>query len=414
MMRGTHLRWLALVALFAVLGIGQALGLTTTLASAASPSPAPSSSPGQVVLRLGWLEEPENLNPFAGYALPDYEIWSLNYSYLFGCGSRNQPTLDLATALPTVQNGGVSADGKVWTIHIRSGVKFQDGTPLTAEDVAFTYNYVIKNSVTRFLSLLPGIRGAKALSPTTVQLTFSHAVPTGYVEARTLPILPANIWKQASPKTATTAFGSKPPIVGSGPFEVTAWKKGSYIEMTRNPYYWDPKPTVDKIYFTTYQNATSMVADLKMGQLDGAYDIPVAEFKQLSTSPGIRTAAYDYYAWSYLEFNCGASSSSTGNPVLRDPAFRHAINYALDKQRLAAIDYNGFATPATTIITPDTWSNPDFHWQPSADQAYTYDPAKASQLLTAAGYPLRNGVRVNRQGQPIARPAHGQDDHRLA
>ena len=90
-----------------------------------------------------------------------------------------------------------------------------------------------------------------------------------------------------------------------------------------------------------------------------------------------------------------------GNPVLRDPKFRQALNYAIDRQRLCDLAYDGLAQPGTTILLPHTWSNPDYHWQPPADQAYTFDLAKAGQLLTAAGYPLKNGLRLNKQGKPI-------------
>jgi len=95
---------------------------------------------------LGWTQEPDK--PQCVYRLPGHELRSLGDQTtrkLFGSGDRNQPTLDLASEFPTQQNGGISPDGKVWTIHMRSGVKFQDGTPLTASDVAFTYNYIIKN-----------------------------------------------------------------------------------------------------------------------------------------------------------------------------------------------------------------------------------------------------------------------------
>ncbi len=87
--------------------------------------------------------------------------------------------------------------------------------------------------------------------------------------------------------------------------------------------------------------------------------------------------------------------------MLRDWRFRNALNYAVDRQRLCAIAYDGLAQPGSTILPPGTWVNPDYHWQPPAGQAYTFDLAKAGQLLTAAGYPLKNGVRVNKQGKPI-------------
>ncbi len=120
----------ALLIVVVVLAAGIIWGVGGALA--ASPAASPSSAPGQVVLHLGWTSEPDNLNVFVGYMSECWEIWALNYDYLFGSGQHNQPALDLASQFPTQQNGGISADGKVWTIHIRSGVKFQDGVPLTA------------------------------------------------------------------------------------------------------------------------------------------------------------------------------------------------------------------------------------------------------------------------------------------
>ena len=178
--------------------------------------------------------------------------------------------------------------------------------------------------------------------------------------------------------------------------------KGSYIEMVRNPYYWGKKPTIDTIYFEAYQNADTMVADLRAGRVDGIWgDIPEAEFTMLKSVLGVKAVAFPYYSWDYLEFNCYDKPSSMGNPVLRDYKFRQALNYALDRQRLCNLAYGGLAQPGTTIINPNTWSNPDYHWQPPASQAYSFDLAKAGEMLTAAGYPLKNGVRLDRQGKPI-------------
>ena len=87
--------WWPLLILALVLVGGIIWGLGSALA--ASPAASPSSSAGQVVLKLGWTQEPDNLNVFIGYAETGYEIWALNYDYLFGCGDHNQPTLDLAS-----------------------------------------------------------------------------------------------------------------------------------------------------------------------------------------------------------------------------------------------------------------------------------------------------------------------------
>ncbi len=394
--RSRHCWWpLAVLAL--VLMAGMAWGPAG--ARAASPSASP--SPGGVILRLGWTQEPDNLNVFVGYNATCWEIWALNYDYLFGSGQHNQPTLDLANVFPTQANGGISANGKVWTIHIRSGVKFQDGTPLTAADVAFTYNYVIKNNVSQYTTYIAGIEKATELNPTTVQLTCAHSMALGFMETQSVPILPQHIWEHVPAAAATNTYGNKAPLIGSGPFQVVRYVKGSYIEMDRNPNYWGPKPTIDKIFFETYQDAETMVTDFDAGRLDGMWGIPVAQFQKLGSGSGAKAIAYPYYALDDLEFNCSTSKYSTGNPVLRDWKFRQALNYAIDRQRLCAIAEDGLAQPGTTILLPGTWVNPDYHWQPAAGQAYTFDLAKAGQLLTAAGYPLKNGVRVNKQGKPI-------------
>ena len=193
------------------------LAAALALAAAALASePSPSASADQVVLKIGWTVEPDTLNPFIGWQNQDYEIWSINYSFLFGFGISDKPTLDLAAEYPTKENGGLSADGKVWTIKIRPGLKWSDGEPLTADDVAFTYNYIVKNEMFNMALATRGILGAKALDPTTVQITCSR--PKADMMKIFIPILPEHVWSKVTPKAAETSFTNPVPIVGSGPF----------------------------------------------------------------------------------------------------------------------------------------------------------------------------------------------------
>ncbi len=124
-----------------------------------------------------------------------------------------------------------------------------------------------------------------------------------------------------------------------------AFVKGSYVEMVRNPYWYGKKPAIDQIYFELYQDADTMVSDLKTGSIDAAWGVPEAEFRALESAPGFKAVAYHYYDWDYLEFNCYDKSSSLGNPVLRDWRFRNALNYAINRQQLCAVAYSGLATP---------------------------------------------------------------------
>ena len=150
----------AVVAALALLALGLAAGVGEALAGS---SPAPSSSPGALTLRLGWTTEPDNLNPFIGYLAADYEIYYLNYDMLV---DYDAATLQLRPDLAV--SWSHSADGLTWTFHIRKGVTWQDGVPLTARDVAFSFDYVVKNQLSNYLNYATSIKSAVATDDTTV------------------------------------------------------------------------------------------------------------------------------------------------------------------------------------------------------------------------------------------------------
>jgi peptide/nickel transport system substrate-binding protein len=382
---------LTVVMLAAVL----ACGVTAAFADS-SPSP---SSGTPITLRIGWTTEPDNLNPFIGWANSTYEIWAINYSQLFGYGLEiGERTLDLAREWPTQENGGISPDGKVWTINLRTGVKWSDGQAFSADDVAFTINYIVKNQMLNMAVSTLYIESAKALAPDVVQITCSQ--PKADMLNCFLPILPKHVWENVDPEDAQTGYVNKPPIVGTGPFITTEFKKGTDLIMERNPYYYGKKPTLDRLVFLMYQNADTMTADLKSGTIDAAWGIPPAQFDSLSSVPSLKPVAYSFLSWDYLSLNC-YTGKSLGNPVLKDWRFRHALNYAVDRQQLCTTAYGGKATPGTTILPPDQWKDPDYHWQPAADQLYTFDLDEANQLLDEAGYKRgADGIRQY-QGKPI-------------
>ena len=406
MIHRKQLKWsllvsLALMTVMSVVG----LALVRGSAQAASPSPAPSSS--AVVLKIGSTDTPDSFSVFTSLEPVSWEIMNLTYDFLFGIGSDMKPTLDLATEFPTVANGGISQDGKVITIHIRSGVKWSDGQPLTADDVAWNFNFNIENKTKIYYGQMSNILRAEVVDQTTVRLICS--APQADLEDSYIQILPKHIWSKIPAQEVVSSYTNPPPTVGSGPFMVADWKKSTYVHLVRNPYYWGTKPTLTDIYFETYQNVDSMTADLKSGNIDAAQFIPAAQFAALKNNPDIQAVSYNLLNWDYLSLNC-YTGKSTGNPVLRDPAFRQALNYAVDRQQLCNIAYGGLATPGTTILPPNTWTDPDYHWQPPAGELYTFDLAKANQLLDAAGYKRgADGIRQF-QGKPISLRLWGSTD----
>ena len=381
----------------AVLLAGLAAGLVTAAAGeTASPSPAT-----EVTLRVGWVNEPDNLNPFIGYSTSSYLIYHLNYDQLTGYTAADvTPAPDLAESWTT------SADGLEWTFKLRQGVTWQDGEPFTSADVVFTYDYIIDNELAAYTSYTSGITEVDAIDDFTVKFTTDE--PKANMLGMVVPIVPEHIWSKVSPKQAETAFQNRPPIVGTGPFQVAEFKKGDFVRLTANEQYWRGAPKVDEVIFQFYTNADAMVQDLRSGAIDACWGIPEAQFKPLSTEPGLKAIDYVVKGFDELGYNC-YTGPSLGDPVLKDPKFRQALNYAIDVPKLVSIAYNGYATAGSTIMVQGFYRDPDWHWQPPAADAYTYDPAKATELLAAAGYrtmPVPGGTPpvelLDKQGEPIS------------
>jgi peptide/nickel transport system substrate-binding protein len=388
---------LAAIVVVAVLAAGLVWGLAGALASSDSPSPAA----GKTILRLGWTNDPDNLNPFIGYESSSYEIWAINYELLVGFRAKdfaNAPGVGLATDWQT------SDDGKVWTFTITDKSRWQDGEPLTAKDVAFTYNYVIDNDLGMFIDYMKFIDHVDA--PDATHVVFTCTRPKANMLGLWIPILPEHIWSKVSPKEVENKFKNPPPIVGSGPFQTVEWKKGEYVRLVANKDYWRGAPKVDEVIFQTYQNQDTMAQDLKTGAIQTGWNVPSAQLSTLDNEPDLEAIRAVTIGFDQLGFNCADKKKfpkSTGHPVLQDPAFRSALQWAVDKDKIVAIGYSGNAAPADTIVTRDFYTaEADFHWTPPAEQAYTFDLDKARQALDAAGYPDGDGDGIREyKGKPI-------------
>ena len=369
----------------------------------ASPTPAAdaSASPGSsapLIYRIGLQSDVDNMNPFSTYNRIPWECFRVGYNFLTWYDADYKPTPDLADPVPTVDNGGVTQGGRVWTFHIRPNVKWSDGVPLTANDVAYTYNRILRQDLSMYSSYFTGVTKVEAPDASTVVITSSK--PNAVMTALYVPILPEHVWSKV-PDSKVESYPNVP-MVSSGPFQVTEVKNGKYVKTVRNPYYKDGfgvEPTVDEILYEMYQTQDSLVADYKAGNLDAAIELDPGFFQALKGVPGSTSVAAPSIGFHELGFNCYKSPKSKGNPLLRDVRIRQAINWAMDKEAIASVSMSGLAQVGTSLLSPvDT----QFHWNVPADQQYTFDQAKAQQILDDAGYKMGpDGVRVAPNGKPL-------------
>jgi peptide/nickel transport system substrate-binding protein len=284
------------------------------------------------------------------------------------------------------------AGNKSLTFTIRQGVKWSDGTPMTAADVAYTFNLIKKYpglDLTGVWSVLSSVTA----TGNTVTMDFSTvAVPYFYYIADQTPIVPEHIWSKLS--NPTTNAITDP--VGTGPFLMSKCSP-SNITYTANPNYWQPGlPKIKKIEYPAYTSNTTANNDLANGTAQwGAQYIPAIDTFYKSKSPN-----YNY--WFPPTVNVSLVPNLT-NPLLSNVKVREAMSYAIDRAKVSTIGESGYEPPAnqTGIVTPTFASSQDS----SAVSAWGngYDPAKATSLLQSAGFHKgSDGIMVNSAGQKLA------------
>jgi peptide/nickel transport system substrate-binding protein len=378
---------LATVCLAAALGASAALGQDETTAPAAGE---------KVVLKIGWVNEVDNLNPFIGWTDVVYEIWINEYLLMVGF---DWDTMKPGPTSGIAKSWEVSDDGLVWTFHMNEGITWHDGEPCTSRDPVFTYNFIIENEISAYINFLAGVERAEVVDELTYRVICSQ--PVASMLTLWIPCLPEHIWGKLSAKEASLTFQNDPPHIGNGPYQVVEWKRNDYLRMAANKDFYLGAPTNDEIMFVVYQNGDTMVEDFLAGKLDAIYLFPPAQFDELKATEGIEAIEYPWYNWDYVGFNCYEGESG-GHPALRDPQFRSALEYAVDREKMLETAYSGHGWVGYTFLPPESWKDPDFAWAPDASQARNYDPDMAKQILDDAGYPDTDGDGVREyKGKPI-------------
>ena len=380
-----------------------ALVLSTTVPTAATTTAA-----GNLVLRVGTDQKLQVLNPFESVTVADFEVFTLNYDLLVNFGPSIEPVPGFA------ESWTQSTDGKQWTFKIRPGMKWSDGQPATSEDARWTYQTILDGVASKrgylgegYLEAYltdAGLNKVEAPDPQTLVLTtdFANAV----ILQAYVPILPKHIWSkhtlaQIGTPEAAGFFKNEPPVVGTGPYQAVEWQPGQFIRFTRNPNYWGTqKGAEDEVILTQFSAPDTMVQALKTGELDYVRHVLPDQFNALKTDPNIKTVAGVANGYSELSFNTGGKKKGYGGSTsaLSDPAFRDALGYAIDHQKLVDSTLGGYGTVGTTIIPPY-----QARWHVEPDRPRRFDIAEAKRRLDAAGYKLdANNKLLDKDGKVIS------------
>lgn len=267
-------------------------------------------------------------------------------------------------------------DDRTWRFTLREGVKFHDGSALTADDVVYTFTRLLdpkKNFKNR--SNVDVIEKAVKVDDHTVDIVTK--APYGPLLARLLeaPIVP----KAYIEKVGDEEFARKP--IGSGPYKFVRWARDSEYVMEKFDDYWGPKPKNDQVVFKTIAEASARVAALKTGAADIIVNVPPELIPQVDNQPDTKLAPIHGVRTIFVGMN-------TFVKPLNDPKVRQALNYAIDRKALIKGVLGGRARLTGVAFGPQIHG-----WDDSIrDSAYEYDPAKAKRLLAEAGYP--NGLTL--------------------
>jgi peptide/nickel transport system substrate-binding protein len=374
-----------------------AAGLWAVSAPAlAAPSEGAAPAVKTTTFVVGNTEAVDTLNPYVGVTSTDYEAYGLIYDNLsdYSQNSPYGPAPRLAASM------SVSKDQLTWTYHIRHGVRWSDGVPMTAADVVYTFwrdtqpnTYAAEyNSGANYVGNIIH-NSIRAPDPYTAVMKVTKPTP-GMAEL-IIPILPEHVWKHISEKQVTSFTNPNP--VGTGLFRVTSFVPSQSLTMTANPHYWGGRAGISKVIFQLFNNPSAEAFALQNGTIDFAENLTYPLFNSLQGRPGITLNNAQSSNWDELAFNTGAATITgkpigDGNPVLKDLNVRHAISYALDLPVLVRKVFLGDASPGTSVIPP---MYPFFHFNPPPSSRYHYDPALAGRILAADGWqPGPGGIRV--------------------
>jgi peptide/nickel transport system substrate-binding protein len=384
---------------------------TTTPAAGATASTAaagPTKRGGGGALKLLWWQAPTILNAHLASGQKDTDASRPVYEPLATIDLDGKFVPILATEIPSKENGGLTADGTGVTWKLKSGVKWSDGTPFTAKDVVFTWQYVTdKDTAATTIGVYKSIKNVEAVDDTTVKITFS-APTAGWFEPfvnQNGLIMPTHIFTAGKGAPAKNFPANLAPI-GTGPYKVTNFAPGDSVQYAINENYREAnKPFFDTVQLKGGGDAPSAArAVLQTGDYDYAWNLQVEDtiLKQLETGGKGTVETYLQSNTERLLINFTdpnketdgeRSSLKNPHPFQTDKAVRNAYALGCDKKTIVDTLYGRAGGIGDNLL----YNPPQFK---SPNNTSVFDLAKANALLDGAGY-AKSGQYRAKNGVPM-------------
>ncbi|MEO8091110.1 MAG: ABC transporter substrate-binding protein [bacterium] len=329
------------------------------------------------VLRIGWAQDPQTLNPFVALDEEDFNVWSMNWDLLV-----NFSTEDLSPAPGIAESWEISDDRKTITFKLDPNRKWSDGEPITSKDVKYSLE-TLGGEGDVFSGYTSNITKIETPDDQTVVIT-TKKPDARIVGGLFIYIIPEHVYGEVPIDELTGSYQPDLPLVGSGPYEVTEFNRGRIVRMERNPEWQGPEPGFDEIQYIKYGNQDAVERALRLGEVDMVVEVDPSTFERIQEDPNIEALSSPSPSYTQLAFNLCPEKlcpDAEFNPAVQDVSVRQAIAYAVDRDRVNAISARGTAFPGSGIL-------PSFYeaFYEVPEQNYPLDPELAKQILDDAGW----------------------------
>lgn len=354
-------------------------------------TPLPARAADAQTIRIGSIRQPATIDPMRGGQYIENYIDEALFDGLTVIDDRGRVVPDLALAVPTRRNGGISRDGRTLTYRLRPNLVWSDGVPLTARDVAFTFA-LLRAPATNFpsRSTYDIVDRVDAADARTVRVRLhapdADAVAEIFVNGQNGSIVPEHLLRGVR-DLMHDPFDTHP--IGSGPYVLERWDRGTAISFRANPRYVRGAPKTPAISMAFFGDANTLGLEMRTGAIDFAQIPPalVPQFGPATTGIALRSASSTTLA--EIQFNVRAAPVDDGR-------VRRALGLALDRARIAATIFHGQADVANGLLPPNS-----IFARANGASALAADPAGSAALLDAAGWRAGPDGMRSRGGMPL-------------